>query len=124
MTRVLSAFQRPAFAILRWFGLRPSRGGGGALTYTYDADLDYLIGHIGEPRPCLNVEVPPGVVIRISQDTHEIAGLEVVDCTALFGKKPIAVTHDFVANLLDTYGPQALSALRHRLTLTPSPGRP
>ncbi len=108
MTRVLSVIRRPASAIRHWFGFRDGRDGGSALRFTYDPDTDHLIGHLGRPQPCFNVEVPPGVVIRVSQESHTVAGLEVVDCAALFHKHPKAITQGFAMDLLDTYGPRAI----------------
>lgn len=110
---------RPAHRLLHWFGVErpvqtqqaPNRG----FHFRYDADGDLLLARLGEPEPCDNVQVDDNVVVRVSRETHDPVGIEVVAVSERFHKSPSAINRAFAKELLAQFGPEAASRVRRRL---------
>lgn len=80
------------------------------LRLKYEPEYDLLSAWIGAPRVADVVEVEPGFCIRISRDTHQVIGLEVMGAAARFKKNASAIqNHTFVRSLLERYGRAALA---------------
>jgi hypothetical protein len=75
----------------------------------YEPQYDLLSAWIGAPQEADNVEIEPGLVIRISRASGRVVGLEVADVSARFSKDRATVQSPaFVRSLLDRYSKAAL----------------
>lgn len=89
----------------------------------YDHEADLLLARFGAPAEADTVVIDGDVAVRLSRETGQPIGIEVVDCAAKFRK---AVTPAFARELLAHYGHEAsemLEARRHApvTTLEPAP---
>lgn len=55
-----------------------------AVRIEYDRRLDMVAITLGEPQPALSVELGDGAIARVDLRTHEVIGLEIYDCRAVF----------------------------------------
>lgn len=80
----------------------------------YQPEADLLFAWLGEPRPADNVEVEPGIYVRVLPDTQEVVGIEVLDCAERFGRKPQTIDASFAASLVEKYRAAALAGVNTR----------
>lgn len=78
----------------------------GRVNVDYDRDLDLLFAWVGEPQVAVNVEIRPGLAVRVANG--RAVGLEAVDCAAQFHRLPEQINQAFVRSLLHEYGPEAV----------------
>jgi hypothetical protein len=69
----------------------------------YQSDADLLFAWSGEPRATDNVEVEPGIYVRVVPGTQEVVGIEVIDCARRFHVSPESIDSSFVAKLVDRF---------------------
>jgi len=115
--RLLRLVQGPTEALMHIFGRNHDNAppaSTGRVHFKYDPGTDLLFAYVGANEPSFNVEVEPGVTVRISQASGRTVGLEVPDCSALFRVAPAAITRQFARELLEQYGPVAQSRLASR----------
>ena len=74
----------------------------------YQPDVDLLYAWIGEPEAAENVEVEPGIYVRVSPSSRSVVGIEVLDCAARFHRDPSTVDSRFATSLIDRYRAAAL----------------
>lgn len=74
----------------------------------YQPQVDLLFAWRGHPRKARNVEVEPGVYVRIS-DEKRVVGIEILDCAARFDRTPESIDSSFVEAKLKEYTPAALA---------------
>jgi hypothetical protein len=84
------------------------RQGDTALQVEYQADVDLLFAWIGQPEPARNVEVEPGVYVRVTPAGNRVLGIEIVDCASRFNVDPSAVDASFAERKLQEFGRAAL----------------
>ncbi len=90
----------------------------------YQADVDLLYAWIGEPQAAENIEVEPGIYVRVVPTTKQVVGIEVIDCAERFQLDPASIDADFAERLLERFTPPALERLaesRPHPTLFSSP---
>jgi hypothetical protein len=79
----------------------------------YDPDIDLLLARFGVPAEADTVVIDGDIAVRLSRETRQPIGLEIVDCGARFQR---TITPAFVRELLARYGHEAsvlLEARRH-----------
>ena len=81
---------------------------------SYDRDTDFLFARFGAPAEADTVVVDGDVAVRLSRETGQPIGIEVVDCAAKFRKHPSTITPAFARELLARYGQQARAILNER----------
>jgi hypothetical protein len=82
--------------------------GDSGIRLRYEAEYDHLSVWVGEPTIADNVEVEPGLCVRVSRMDHSVVGLEVIDAAYRFHKDPETLRNpSFVLGLLRQYGPLA-----------------
>ena len=88
----------------------------GAIRLSYEREYDHLSVWIGGPTVADNVEVEPGLCVRVSRADRSVVGLEVIDAAYRFHKDPsILETPAFALTLLQQYGPRAVNPYRPSL---------
>ena len=90
----------------------------------YQADVDLLFAWIGDPQPAENIEVEPGLYVRVSPSTRQVIGIEVLDCAERFQRDPSTVDAAFAKQLIEVFTAPALerfAALRPLPPLFSSP---
>jgi uncharacterized protein YuzE len=80
----------------------------------YDPEADLLVARFGAPVEADTVVVDGDVAVRVSRETGQPVGIEVVDCAAKFRKDPSAITVAFARELLARYGHEASMMLEER----------
>ncbi len=80
----------------------------------YDAEADLLLARFGAPAEADTVVVDGDVAVRLSRETGQPIGIEVVDCAAKFRKDASAITPAFARELLARYGHEARVILDER----------
>jgi uncharacterized protein YuzE len=80
----------------------------------YDSDADLLLARFGAPAEADTVVIDGDIAVRVSRETGQPVGIEVVDCAAKFRKDPSAITAAFARELLARYGHQASVILEER----------
>src|SRR5580700_5911030 len=81
----------------------------GDIQLDYQADVDLLFASIGLPEPARNVEVAPGVYVRVAPAGDRVLGIEILDCAARFHVDPSTVDQAFVEQKLREFGHLALA---------------
>lgn len=94
---------------------------GSAIEMDYQADVDLLLAWIGQPEPARNVEVEPGVYVRVSPAGNRVVGIEILDCASRFQVEPSAVNPAFVEQKLRDFGACALAQVPGRRPLQAKP---
>jgi hypothetical protein len=115
--RLLRLVQGPTEALCHFLGWNHDKtpaASTGRVHLKYDPATDLLFAYVGDNEPSINVEVDPGVTVRISKTSGRAVGVEVPDCSALFHIKPAAITRQFARDLLARYGPIAQTRLANR----------
>jgi uncharacterized protein YuzE len=92
------------FQLLKWLTGRQLRS---ELQTKYDVDADLLFARFGPATEADTIVVDGDVAVRLSRETGEPVGIEVVDCAAKFRKPPAAITAAFARELLALYGQKA-----------------
>src|SRR5689334_21296992 len=90
----------------------------------YQADVDLLYAWVGEPQAAENIEVEPGIYVRVVAATKQVVGIEVIDCAERFQLEPSSIDAAFAEKLLARFTPLALERLaesRPHPTLFSSP---
>lgn len=96
--------------VRRLFGVT-SAPDANAFHLKYEPHADLMFAWIGQPRRAQNVEVEPGVYVRVLPDERRVIGIEILDCAARFHRSPTAINEDFAQELLREYTPLALARL-------------
>ena len=81
----------------------------GDIQVDYQADVDLLFASIGPPEPARNVEVAPGVYVRVAPAGNRVLGIEILDCAARFNVDPSTVDQAFVEERLREFSGPALT---------------
>jgi uncharacterized protein YuzE len=74
----------------------------------YQPQVDLLFVWIGEPQKARNIEVEPGVYVRVS-DEKRVVGIEILDCAVRFHRSPESIDRQFAEAKLREYAPVALA---------------
>ena len=74
-----------------------------ALHFDYQADIDLLFAWLGEPCAAENVEVEPGIYIRVSPVTREPVSIEVLDCAVRFQADSRKIDQGFAERIFNAY---------------------
>ena len=74
----------------------------------YQPQVDLLFAWVGEPQKARNIEVEPGVYVRVSE-TKRVVGIEILDCSVRFERTPDSIDRAFAESKLKEYGPLALA---------------
>ena len=77
----------------------------------YQVCVDLLFAWVGEPQQAQNVEVEPGVYVRVNAQSKQVIGIEILDCAARFDVPPESITREFVRAKMDQYAAPALARL-------------
>jgi hypothetical protein len=77
----------------------------------YQPQVDLLFAWVGEPQQARNVEVEPGVYVRVAAESSQVIGIEILDCAARFDVPPESINRAFVKAKMDEYAAPALSRL-------------
>ena len=99
------------FQLRKWTGLGARRS---ELYTNYDSDADFLLARFGTPTEADTVVADGDVAVRLSRETGEPVGIEVVDCAAKFQMDPSTITAAFARELLARYGWKARTILNDR----------
>jgi hypothetical protein len=91
---------------------KPEEAGGDGLQYDYQPDVDLLFAWLGEPQAARNVEVEPGIYVRVIPSGTRVVGIEILDCAGRFGIKANEINKALAEKLLHQYSPKALDLLR------------
>jgi hypothetical protein len=86
------------------------------LQFDYQTDTDLLFAWTGAPERALNVEVEPGLYVRVTPDRDRVLGIEVLDCAARFGLDPAMIDSACVQGLLERFTSEALQIARSTST--------
>jgi radical SAM superfamily enzyme YgiQ (UPF0313 family) len=65
------------------------------LRFDYQADVDLLFAWVGGPEPARNVEVAPGVYVRVTPAGNRVLGIEILDCASRFHVDPSTIDAAF-----------------------------
>lgn len=77
----------------------------------YEPEYDLLSVWVGDPQPVDQIEVEPGVYVRVSRAGHEAVGLEVLEAASKFHRDEATLgSPAFARQLLAKYGPKATTA--------------
>ena len=79
--------------------------------YDYQPDVDLLFAWIGEPQAAENVEVEPGIYVRVIPATKQVVGIEVVDCAGRFQAEASTIDAKFAEALIRRFTKPALERL-------------
>jgi len=74
----------------------------------YQADVDLLFAWIGQPEPARNVEVAPGIYVRVAPAGNRVLGIEILDCAERFELDPAAVDMAFAEQKIKEFSAAAL----------------
>src|SRR5687768_5647363 len=104
--------RQPICSVMTWFGAdMERRHSDNALRLKYESEYDLLSVWIGAPQPVDQIEVEPGVYVRISRAEHRPVGLEVIEAVSRLHTDPSTIqTDSFARELLKTYGRKAKAA--------------
>ncbi|HWW87261.1 MAG TPA: DUF2283 domain-containing protein [Vicinamibacterales bacterium] len=108
--------RQPFCSVFGWFGVTMNKKTVeiDGLRLKYEPEYDLLSVWLGAPQVADNVEVEPGISVRISRDQHQVVGVEIVDAAARLHRDASSLTNQaYVRGLLDKYGPLALNELSH-----------
>ena len=75
----------------------------------YQPDVDLLYAWIGDPQPAENIEVEPGIYVRVIPETKQIVGIEVVDCAERFQCDPASINAAFAEALIARFAKRRTS---------------
>jgi uncharacterized protein YuzE len=75
----------------------------------YQPEVDLLYAWIGEPEAAENIEVEPGIYVRVSPVRRQVIGIEVLDCSARFHREPSSIDAPFAERLIAQYSQAALA---------------
>lgn len=89
-------------------------GASDGLQWDYSCAGDVLSAWIGKPQPCDEVAIADYIVVRISRETHQPVGIDVLSASERSGKWPGALNAAFARALLEQHGPAALRIWRAR----------
>lgn len=78
----------------------------------YQPDVDLLFAWLGDPQPAENIEVEPGIYVRVATATGQVVGIEVLDCAERFGQRPASIDAAFAESLLARFTAPALERFR------------
>lgn len=78
----------------------------------YQSDVDLLFAWIGQPEPARNVEVEPGIYVRVAPAGNRVLGIEILDYASRFKLEPATVDMAFVEQKLEEFGGRALAKLK------------
>ncbi|OFW12994.1 MAG: hypothetical protein A3H29_13190 [Acidobacteria bacterium RIFCSPLOWO2_02_FULL_67_21] len=78
----------------------------------YQPDVDLLFAWVGDPQPAENIEVEPGIYVRVASSTGQVIGIEVLDCAERFGHEPDRIDAAFAKALLARFTAPALQRFR------------
>lgn len=84
--------------------------------FDYQPEIDLLFAWIGEPQRAENVEVEPGVYIRVEPSQRRVVGIEVIDCAARFRREPATIDATFAKTLIDVFSKPALDLFERSTT--------
>lgn len=87
-------------AIRRLFGRADAKAGD--LHFDYQPAVDLLYAWTGEPQVAENVEVEPGVYVRVVSG-QGVVGIEILDCASRFNVTPAAIDQEFAQQKLREY---------------------
>ncbi len=91
-------------------------GNDGAIRLRYEAEYDHLTVWVDGPQVAEQIEVEPGVYVRVSRNDGRVVGLEVIDAaTKLHFDATTLQNPAYARTLLRDYGPRALNDLRPSL---------
>jgi hypothetical protein len=74
--------------------------------------VDLLFAWLGDPQPAENIEVEPGIYVRVASATGQAIGIEVLDCAERCGQDAASIDAEFAAALLDRFTDRALQQYR------------
>jgi uncharacterized protein YuzE len=78
------------------------------LKLKYEAEYDLLSVWVTGPEPADNIEVEPGVYVRVSRSKGQVVGLEVIEATERLHKpSQILKNPTFARKLLEKYARRA-----------------
>lgn len=81
------------------------------LRLKYEPDFDLLSVWVGQPQIVDNIEVEPGICVRVSRDHQRVVGVEIVDAAARLEKDATAFkSQSYAQRLLNKYGQMALDS--------------
>lgn len=101
-----------AFALVRRILGRSAPEAETTLHLDYQPEVDLLFAWFDEPQPAKNIEVEPGVYIRVAPEAKRVVGIEILDCAARFNLSPDSINRSFVQEKLREYSAPALAALQ------------
>jgi hypothetical protein len=78
----------------------------------YQPDVDLLFAWVGDPQPAENIEVEPGVYVRVLPSTGQVVGIEVLDCAERFDREPSSIDIGFAEMLLAKFTAPAQERFR------------
>ena len=85
-----------------------------ALQWDYSCAADVLSAWIGTPQPCDEVTVNDHIVVRISRETHQPVGIDVLSAAQRSGQWSGGLNGALAGALLEQHGPAALAIWRAR----------
>jgi|SRR5687767_9644629 hypothetical protein len=107
------SFARSAAELLqRIFAPVERPDGPDGFQWDYSCSDDVLSAWIGQPQPSDKVIVDKHVVIRISPQTRQVVGIDVLAASQRSGKWPGALNGAMARALLQQHGPAALAIWR------------
>lgn len=78
----------------------------------YQAEVDLLFAWVGDPQPAENIEVEPGIYVRVAPSSGTVVGIEVLDCAERFQIEPASIDAAFAESLLARFTAPALEHFR------------
>jgi hypothetical protein len=110
-----SSFARSAAELLqRIFAPVERPNGPDGFQWDYSCSDDVLSAWIGEPQPSDKVVVDKHIVVRISRQTHQVIGIDVLAASQRSRKWTGALDGAMARALLQQHGPAALAIWRTR----------
>jgi hypothetical protein len=97
----------PFAAISRW--IHSGNDSVDHIHIDYQPEVDLLFAWVGEPQAAENIEVEPGVYVRVLPNAKRVVGIEVLDCATRFRRRPEAINAAFAHHLLTEYSARALA---------------
>jgi hypothetical protein len=85
------------------------------LQWDYSCAADVLSAWSGNPQPCDEVAVNDHIVVRISRESHQPVGIDVLAAAQRSGQWSGGLNGAFAGALLEQHGPAALAIWRARL---------
>lgn len=109
--------RQPICSVRDWMGApmaTTTRDSG--IRLRYEREYDHLSVWVGAPTVADNVEVEPGVCVRVSRADRSVVGLEVIDAGHRFHKDQATLENPaYARTLLQQYGPRAIAPFRPSL---------